>query len=110
MYIVTRAFRDKNGVFGVGSVVDPTTVRSFKSRLQQKHIVDVSELNLDKWLTFFKNRYGIDLSDKLKEYLNEGGQSTDDAPAGPTGAVDSTPPEDPEESDGSDAAAKQEDW
>lgn len=76
MYIVTRTFRDSNGVFSVGSVVEPTEVKTFKSRLQQKHIVDVSERNIDKWVLFFRNRYGLDLSDKLKEYITKNNAET----------------------------------
>lgn len=71
MYVVTRTFRDSNGVFSVGSIVDPTEVKTFKSRLQQRHIVDVNELNVERWATFFKNRYGIDLKEKFAEQLGE---------------------------------------
>lgn len=71
MYVVTRTFRDSNGVFSVGSIVDPTEVKTFKSRLQQRHIVDVNELNVERWATFFKNRYGIDLKEKFAEQLVE---------------------------------------
>lgn len=76
MYVVTRTFRDSNGVFSVGSVVEPTEVKTFKSRLQQKHIVDVSERNIDKWVSFFRNRYGLDLSNKLKEYITKNSAET----------------------------------
>lgn len=69
MYVVTRSFRDKNGVFPVGSIVEPAGVRTFKSRLQQKHIVKVDEHNLEQWATFFKNRYGIELADKFAEVV-----------------------------------------
>lgn len=71
MYVVTRTFRDSNGVFSVGSIVGPTEVKTFKSRLQQRHIVDVNELNIERWATFFKNRYGIDLKEKFAELLGE---------------------------------------
>lgn len=70
MYIVTRTFRDANGVFGVGSIVDPTSVKTFRSRLQQRHIVDVDEGNIDEWARYFKNRHGIDLSEQLAAYLS----------------------------------------
>ena len=69
MYVVTRTFRDKNGVFPVGSIVEPTGVRTFKSRLQQKHIVKVDEHNITRWADFFRNRYGIELTDKLSEVV-----------------------------------------
>lgn len=69
MYVVTRTFRDKNGVFPVGSIVEPTGVRTFKSRLQQRHIVEVDEHNIARWASFFKNRYDIELTDKLSEVV-----------------------------------------
>lgn len=69
MYVVTRTFRDSNGVFSVGSIIEPTEVKTFKSRLQQKHIVDVNEQNIERWATFFKNRYGIDLRDTFAAYI-----------------------------------------
>ena len=69
MYIVTRTFRDANGVFEVGSIVGPTSVKTFRSRLQQRHIVDIDEANIAEWAEFFKNRHGIDLSDKLAQYI-----------------------------------------
>lgn len=71
MYIVTRTFRDANGVFGVGSIVDPTSVKTFRSRLQQRHIVDVDATNIAEWAEFFKNRYGIDLSEQLADYIKD---------------------------------------
>ena len=78
MYIVTRTFRDANGVFSVGSIVEPTEVRAFKSRLQQRHIVDVSEQNIEKWALYFLNKFGIDLRDVLNQYVSE--DSAPDAP------------------------------
>lgn len=69
MYVITRTFRDSNGVFSVGSIIEPTEVKTFKSRLQQKHIVDVNEQNIERWATFFKNRYGIDLRDTFAAYI-----------------------------------------
>lgn len=78
MYVVTRTFRDSNGVFSVGSIIEPTEVKTFKSRLQQKHIVDVNEQNIERWATFFKNRYGIDLRDTFAAYI--AGAVSEDAP------------------------------
>lgn len=71
MYIVTRTFRDANGVFGVGSVVDPTSVKAFKSRLQQRHIIDVNEANVEFWRDFLANRYGIDLDVILRSQAEQ---------------------------------------
>lgn len=61
MYVVTRTFRDAKGVFIAGTVVEPTDVRTFRSRLADRHIINVDECDIDRWGAFFKNRYGIDL-------------------------------------------------
>lgn len=61
MYVVTRTFRDAKGVFTAGTVVEPTDVRTFRSRLADRHIINVDECDMDRWVAFFKNRYGIDL-------------------------------------------------
>lgn len=96
MYVVTRTFRDKNGVFPVGSIVEPTGVRTFKSRLQQKHIVKVDEHNITRWADFFRNRYGIELTDKLSEVV-----AAEDAYQAVNGSIvdeESTPEPEPEAS------------
>lgn len=94
MYVVTRTFRDKNGVFPVGSIVEPTGVRTFKSRLQQKHIVKVDEHNITRWADFFRNRYGIELTDKLSEVV--AAEAAYQAANGSTADEESTPEPEPE--------------
>lgn len=96
MYVVTRTFRDKNGVFPVGSIVEPAGVRTFKSRLQQKHIVKVDEHNITRWADFFRNRYGIELTDKLSEVVTA--EAAYQAADGSTVDEESTPEPEPEAS------------
>ena len=60
-FICRRAFRDGSGPVPVGSVVDPTGVKRFRYRLQEGHIVEVTEQNFEKFEGFFKQRYGIDI-------------------------------------------------
>lgn len=96
MYVVTRTFRDKNGVFPVGSIVEPTGVCTFKSRLQQKHIVKVDEHNITRWADFFRNRYGIELTDKLSEVV--AAEAAYQAVNGLTVDEESTPEPEPEAS------------
>lgn len=103
MYVVTRTFRDKNGVFPVGSIVEPTGVRTFKSRLQQKHIVKVDEHNITRWADFFRNRYGIELTDKLSEVV--AAEAAYEAENGPV--VDTEPIVEPEPKASVDA---EDDW
>lgn len=45
-----------------GSVVEPGTVKRFKSRLNDDHIVDVSQQDFDKWHKYFKERIGVELA------------------------------------------------
>lgn len=76
MFVVTRTFRDRNGVFSAGSIIEPAEIYSFKSRLQQRHIVDVSEQDIVQWGTYFLNRFGIDIREKLQEYINGTGANS----------------------------------
>lgn len=99
MFVVTRTFRDANGVFGVGSVVDPTSVKTFKSRLQQRHIVDINAANIDQWQPFFERRYGIDLNELL------GGSAAATEESSTVDLLEEFAPETP-----SDGANESDDW
>lgn len=44
-----------------GSIVEPGTVKRFKSRLNDGHIVDVSQQDFEKWQKYFKERIGVEL-------------------------------------------------
>ena len=46
----------------LGSIVEPSTIKRFKSRLADGHIIEVTEQNFDKWRYVFKERYGVTLS------------------------------------------------
>ena len=61
MYIVTRSFRGPSGPLLAGSIVEPASIRDFRYRLQQKHIVEVTEHNFEQYQTFFKDRHGIEM-------------------------------------------------
>lgn len=61
MFVVKRAFRDASGMVPAGSIIEPASVKRFKHRLLEGHIVEVNEHNFDKYADFFKQRYGIDL-------------------------------------------------
>lgn len=45
-----------------GSVVEPGTIKRFKSRLNDGHIVEVSEQNFDKWDKYFRERIGVTIA------------------------------------------------
>ena len=61
MFVVKRTFRDASGMIPAGSIVEPAGIKRFKHRLLEGHIVEVNEQNFDKYVDFFKQRYGIDL-------------------------------------------------
>ena len=58
MFVVRRAFRNYGQMMAPGSVVEPAAIKRFKSRLNDGHIVDVSEQDFDKWNRYFKERIG----------------------------------------------------
>ena len=59
MYVVRRAFRNYGQMMAPGSVVEPGAIKRFKTRLNDGHIVEVSEQNFDKWNNYFKGRIGV---------------------------------------------------
>ena len=61
MYVVRRAFRNYGQMMAPGSIVEPGTVKRFKSRLNDGHIVDVHEQDVEKWKKYFKERIGVDI-------------------------------------------------
>lgn len=63
MYIITRSFRGLNGPLLAGSTIDPANIKDFRYRLQQRHIVEVTEHNFEQYQAFFKDRYGIKMPD-----------------------------------------------
>ena len=61
MYIVRRSFRGPKGPMSAGSVVEPAAVKNFRYRLQEKHIIEVTEQNFERYSSFFKQRFGVDI-------------------------------------------------
>lgn len=59
MFVVRRSFRNYGQMMVPGSVVEPGSIKRFKSRLNDGHIVEVSEQNFDKWGKYFKERIGV---------------------------------------------------
>ena len=61
MYVVRRSFRNFNQMLEPGSVVEPGNVKRFKSRLNDGHIVEVTERDFDRWNAYFKGRFGVEI-------------------------------------------------
>lgn len=60
-FICKRAFRDAKGPIPAGSIIDPAEIKRFRFRLQERHIVEVTEHNFEEYATFFKQRYNIEI-------------------------------------------------
>ena len=65
-FICRRAFRDAKSPVSTGSVIDPVEIKRFRFRLQEGHIVEVTEQNFEQYATLFEQRYGITIP-KLDE-------------------------------------------
>lgn len=60
-YICRRAFRDMRGAVSTGSIIDPVDIKRFRYRLQEGHIVEVTEQNYPQYENLFRLRYGISI-------------------------------------------------
>lgn len=67
MFVVRRAFRGPKGPQPAGSVIEPADIKYFRYHLQQKHIVEVTEHNFERYKTFFKQRFGIEIEELQTE-------------------------------------------
>lgn len=59
MYVVRRAFRNYNQMMVPGSIVEPGSIKRFKTRLRDHVIVEVSEQDFDKWNNYFLGKFGV---------------------------------------------------
>mgnify|MGYP001332691397 CR=1 FL=1 len=60
-FICRRAFRDAKGPVSTGTVINPVEIKRFRFRLQEGHIVEVTEQNFEQYATLFRQRYGINI-------------------------------------------------
>lgn len=67
--IVKHTFRNYGVMMVPGSIVEPATIKRYKSRVGTGHIIQVHEQDLDKYKVYFKERHGVDL--KLPEAPKE---------------------------------------
>lgn len=58
MYVVRRSFRNYNQMMVPGSVVEPGTIKRFKSHLRERDIIEVNEHDFDKWNAYFTGKFG----------------------------------------------------
>lgn len=92
-FICRRAFRDAKGPVSTGSVINPVEIKRFRFRLQEGHIVEVTEQNFEQYATLFEQRYGITIpkldevpskeSDEEKQVLEATEKAKKEAKAAP---------------------------
>ena len=81
MYVVRRSFRNYGQMVVPGSVVEPGTIKRFKSRLNDGNIVEVTEQNFDKWDTYFRQRIGVSINVKPDEQKPDEQKPAEQKPA-----------------------------
>lgn len=77
MFVVRRSFRNYNQMLLPGSIVDPASIKRFKTRLKDRYIIEVTAHNFNMWKAYFKNKYEVALTDASEEALEKFGQATD---------------------------------
>ena len=66
MFVVRRNFRNIGVVMLAGSVItDTASIKHFKSLKKDGHIIEVTEHTLDKFESFFSERFGVSIKDQL---------------------------------------------
>lgn len=61
MFVVRKVFRNYGNVVPVGSIVEPTGIKWFKTRLKDRYIVEVNAHNFEMWREYFKGKFNIEL-------------------------------------------------
>ena len=70
MYVVRRAFRSYGSMLVPGTVVEPNKVKRFKSHLNERDIIEVTNDTFDAWNEYFTRKFGtpiIQPADTLAE-------------------------------------------
>lgn len=58
MYVVRRAFRSYGSMLVPGTVVEPNKVKRFKSHLNERDIIEVTNDTFDAWNEYFTRKFG----------------------------------------------------
>ena len=58
MYVVRRAFRSYGSMLVPGTVVEPNKVKRFKSHLNERDIIEVTDDTFDAWNEYFTHKFG----------------------------------------------------
>jgi hypothetical protein len=68
MYVTRRAFKSAGICYSPGDVIrNIAKVKHFKSKLSERKIVAVTEQNYDAMAAYFKQKFGVDIPNKLEQ-------------------------------------------
>lgn len=67
MFFVRRPFKSLGVYYGVGTaIVDPNSIKLFKMKVSDKHIVDVTETTFPLYQKYFLGKFGVDITGSFK--------------------------------------------
>ena len=92
MYVVRRSFRNFGEVLTPGTVVQPGDIKRFKTKLNERVIIAVSENDFDAWNAYFEKKLGVSI--KVPETSSED-QSEEKPEVKPDEKPDGQPEEKP---------------
>ena len=61
MYVVRRAFRNYGQVMLPGSIIEPSNIKRFNTRLKERYIVEVTPQTFDAWNQYFVGKLGVSI-------------------------------------------------
>lgn len=68
MYVTRRPFKSAGIRYSPGDVItNIAKVKHFRSKLNERKIVAVTEQNFDAMATYFKQKFGVDIPNKLTQ-------------------------------------------
>ena len=68
MFVVKRPFKSMGKFYGVGFIIeDPTTIKRFKSKVNEGKIIVVTKDNLQSVAAYIKARSGVDILPEFTE-------------------------------------------
>lgn len=62
MYVVRRAFRNYNAMLVPGTAVEPEQIKRFKSRLNERDIIEVTDDTFNMWNQYFIDKFGTPIA------------------------------------------------
>lgn len=71
MFVVRRSFRNNGEMVLPGSIVEPGSIKWFKTRLKDRDIIEVTPHTFNAWNSYFKQKFGTEIPDMLSKPIVE---------------------------------------